>query len=244
METVTSPTSEAPAAPRPAARWEDFVDIFLDPRAVFERRRDARYLVALIVVTVAMTLLFLAGLGPLGPVFESEMLRGVEAAGQSAESLTPEQLEAMRSSTRIFGTLSLLITVPVSALLTGLLLWLVGKALGAAMTFALAATIATYSLFPRILQSAVSLLQGLLLDPDRMSDLSAGPARFFDPDATSMLVMAMLMRFDLFLLWSTVLTAVGVMVIARVPASRAALVAALVWLLAALPSVLGALARG
>ena len=242
MDTVIAPNSEAAAAP-PAARWEDFVDVYLDPRALFERRRDGRYLLALVVATLAMTLLFFAGLGPLGPVFENEMMRGVEAAGQSGQALTPDQLDTMRSSTRIFGTISLLVSVPVSAFLVGLVLWLVARVLDAAMTFTLAVTISTYSLFPRVLQSAISLLQGLLLEPRLMSDLSVGPARFVDPDSVAPLLMALLLRFDLFLLWSTLLIAIGVMVIARVPAARAALVAGLVWLLAAVPTLFAALAR-
>jgi hypothetical protein len=49
------------------------------------------------------------------------------------------------------------------------------------------------------------------------------------------------LRVDLFTIWITVLLAIGLRVTGRVSGAQAAGVAALVWLVGALPGVLGAL---
>jgi hypothetical protein len=67
-----------------------------------------------------------------------------------------------------------------------------------------------------------------------------GPGRFLDPDTASPLLMALLMRVDVFYVWSTVLIAIGLQVIGKVPAAKAYLVAIAVWFVGALPSVVGA----
>ena len=47
-------------------------------------------------------------------------------------------------------------------------------------------------------------------------------------------------RFDLFTIWITVLLAIGIHVVGKIPKQQAAIVAAIAWLVGALPAILGA----
>ena len=51
-------TAPAATAPERAALWEDFLEIFIKPAAVFERRKAAGFAVPLLVLTVLFGLLF------------------------------------------------------------------------------------------------------------------------------------------------------------------------------------------
>ena len=142
-----------------------------------------------------------------------------------------------------FGLVAYIVTYPLAVLLTGLALWAVGKFVDSAATLGAAMLIATYAQFPRVLQSIVVLLQGFFLNPDSLAAVTLGPARFLDPNTTSAITMALLMRLDLFYIWSTILIAIGAQVIGRVPKAQSYVLAALVWVVGALPGLVGALAR-
>jgi hypothetical protein len=74
--------------------------------------------------------------------------------------------------------------------------------------------------------------------------VSFGLGRLFDPDATSAVLLAIVGRVDLFIIWVTVLIGVGTYVLGKVTKAQAAIVAVLVWVIGALPSLYGALRRG
>jgi hypothetical protein len=107
--------------------------------------------------------------------------------------------------------------------------------------------IATYSYFPRILELLVSGAQALLLPEEQLTgeaSVKLGVARMFDPDTTSGVLMATLMRVDVFTLWITFLIAVGLHVVGKIPMNKALLGGAIVWVIGALPKVLPALMAG
>jgi hypothetical protein len=54
------------------------------------------------------------------------------------------------------------------------------------------------------------------------------------------MVLALLGRVDLFTIWVTVLLAIGLAVTGKIPRSKAAVAAVIVWLVGALPGVLQA----
>lgn len=237
----TSGVSEAGQSP--ASIWEDFVEIFFAPREVFARRSDGRFVIALIVVTLVIALLFYASQGPLGTALEAEFMRGMEEARASGQQLNAEQMEAARNMAGTFGVVGVLLAIPVGIFLTALVMWLIGKLFESAATFGLAMVVATYSQFPKVLQTAAGLLQGLLFDPQTLQEISLGPARFADVANTSQLALALLARLDLFIIWCTILIAIGLQVLGRMPRGRAYFVAVLVWLCGALPVIAGAVAR-
>ena len=57
-------------------------------------------------------------------------------------------------------------------------------------------------------------------------------------------MLALATRFDLFTIWITVLLAIGIYVVGKIPRQQAAIVAAIAWLVGALPAILGALQQG
>lgn len=225
------------AVPQKPALWEDFVDILYAPRQVFERRD--RFVLALVILTVVMAILGFASQNALSGVYEAEMVRGMEAGGRE---LTGEQLETARRMGGTISTVGILFAVPLGVFLVGLVLWAAGKLVGGVLTVGAAVMVVTYAQVPRALQQLVVLLQGMLLDPvTRFSELSIGPARFVDPEQLSPLVLQLLLRLDVFVLWSMVLIAIGLEVVGRVPRGRAIAATALVWLVGLIPAAIGAM---
>ncbi|MDB4872113.1 MAG: Yip1 protein, partial [Gemmatimonadales bacterium] len=70
------------------------------------------------------------------------------------------------------------------------------------------------------------------------------PARFMDPDQASPVLLALLSRVDPFVIWITVLLAIGLHVVGEIPKQQAYISAAIVWVVGALPAVFGALRGG
>lgn len=238
---MTETTTATPAAEAPTSLWEDFIDIFYAPREVYARRSQARFGIVLLILTLLVTALFFASQGPLADAFAAEMRRAIERGPGGGQQMNAEQMATARRMGAIFGTLGLLVFFPVGVMVTGLVLWSVGKLFDFAATVGLAILIVTYAQFPRILQSVTGLLQGIFLDPDSLAAISVGPARFFDPATASPALMAMLMRADTFFIWSTILIAIGAQVIGKVPKAQSYVLAVLVWLVGAIPTVVPAL---
>jgi hypothetical protein len=74
--------ADAPIVPAPkkAALWEDFIDIFYMPSDVFARRATSGFGIPLVVVTVLVGLIFLATSSAMQPIMDAEFMRGIAAA--------------------------------------------------------------------------------------------------------------------------------------------------------------------
>ena len=237
------PATPAPAT-KPAAWWEDFVDIFYAPSDVFARRASSGFGLPMLVVTVLVSLLAVANSGVLQPIMDAEFTRGAAAAMRQNPQVTAEMMEKSRGFTDVIGKYGAIFFVPVGIFLTGLFLWLCGKFVDAKEALSAAIMVAAYSFVPRVLEGVLAGVQGLLLDPESLDGrfrLSHGLGRFFDPDTASPMLLAMIGRIDVFTIWITVLLAIGLSVTGKIPRSRAAIAAALVWLAGALPQLFGAL---
>lgn len=224
--------------------WEDMLDIFYAPAAVFSRRRDGRFGLALIVLIVLFTFLALSSRSALAPVYDAEFNRGLAKALEANPQLTAEQLSGMRSFGEIMMLVGSALFVPMIALLVGAAVRLMGALFDAALTFKLAVMITVYAQFPRALQQLLALVQGFVLPTESLNSLHAigfSPARFMDVDTASPLVVALASRFDLFTIWTTVILAIGFRVLGRLPTARAYLAAILVWVIGALPPLFGVL---
>ncbi|MDB4882300.1 MAG: Yip1 protein [Gemmatimonadetes bacterium] len=240
------PPSEPPLPPKPAKSasvWEDFIDIFYAPSTVFERRASSGFFLPMLVVTVLTGVLFLVNSGVLAPMMDAEMGRAVAAMQRKGTTLTPEQLDQMRSVNEKITKVVVFIVLPVGIFFTGLFLWLFGKFVESKQTLGQALMVSSYAFIPRVVEGVVTSVQGLLLDPASMNGryrISLGVGRFLDPDTTSPLLLAIVGRLDVFTIWITVLLAIGLAVTGRIPRGKAAIAAALVWLIGALPGVLQA----
>jgi hypothetical protein len=229
-----TPTEDTPSV------WEDFIDIFYAPAAVFERRRGQSPWPVLVTLTIVMVVLFLAWQRSLGPVMAAEMQRAMA----ENPNVSSEQMEQFGSVGRIFAVIGFAVSFPVSVLLVALTAWVLVRLFDAKTGFLAILMVAAYSQIVRIAQFVVGLLQGLLMDVNRMDsvhDVSIGAARFLDQPESSAMLVNLAARVDLFTLWATALIAIGVRVVARLPRASAWTVAVLVWLIGAVPTVIGAL---
>jgi hypothetical protein len=234
---MTDATMQDAPPQAPASLWEDFIDIFYSPREVFARRQNAKFGLVLLILTLLSTALFFAMQGPLGDAFAAEFQRGMQRAGNDGPQLSAEQQEGARRIGTIFGTLAVLIGFPLAVAAIGVVLWGLGKMFGFAASVGMAILIVTYAQFPRIIQSVLMLLQGLLLQPDSLAATSVGPARFLDPDTAPAIATILLMRLDVFYIWSTILIAIGAQVIGKVPKAQSYILAVLCWIVGALPQL-------
>jgi hypothetical protein len=236
-----TPAPATPGKPEKASLLDDFMDIFYAPSAVFARRETSSFWAPLLIVTVLIGLTFLANRDLMEPIMEAEMQRSMEASGQQ---LTPEQMEAAQRFTTGFGAVTAFLFPPIAILIIGIVLWLVGKFFDARQTVNAAFVVAAFAYVPRVVEGILNRVQGLFVDPstlDHRYSLSLGPGRVLDPDTTSALLIALVGRLDVFTIWVTVLLAIGLAVTGKISRGKAAIAAAIVWLVGALPTILPAL---
>ena len=243
---ASDPLSQTAGAPAPSAasRWEDFIDIFYAPSQVFARRANSGFGIPMLVVTVLIAVIAIANSGVLQPMMDAEFSRATAKAMRDNPQVTAEMMEKGRSFGEAIAKYGAFVFIPVGIFFTGLALWLSGKLVDAREHLSQAIMIAAYSFVPRIVEGVLAGVQGLVLDPSAMNGrfrLSFGVGRFLDPDTASPIALALLGRIDLFTIWVTVLLAIGLAVVGRIPRSRAAIAAALVWILGALPQLMTAL---
>lgn len=232
-----------PAVPN-ASLWEDFIDIFTSPAAVFRRRESSGFSVPLLVLTVIFAILVFGTKPLVQPAVDAEIARGIAHAMKQHPEVTAAQIQQQQAMSEKVGTYFVIIAIPIMAMLTGLVLWLVGKIFDSKQTASQGLMVATYAFFPKILATLAGALIAYLSSPDRlngMARLSVGLGALLDPDKTSPVLMALLARVDVFTIWETILLAIGLQITGKVSKSNAWLAAAIVWFIGALPGVLGAL---
>jgi hypothetical protein len=237
-------TSAPPTSAKPASLWEDFIDIFVSPSEVFERRRDSGFIAPLLVFAVLTVAITMLGHSALQPIFDSEFTRGMAAAARKNPQITDAQMQSSRAFAEKLTPVLVGFGALIMPLLVGVVLWIVGKFVDAKESIGAACMIAAYAFIPRILDSLLRVVQAFVLDPSSLNGqyrVSLSAARFLDPDVASPLLVGILGRIDLFTIWVTVLLAIGLSVVARIPRQRAAIAAIIVWVVGALPPLLGAL---
>jgi hypothetical protein len=224
--------------------FEDILEIFYSPTAVFERRKDQpAFGLALVIFAVLFIGLFFLLRSAMEPIFDAEIKRGMAAAVKQNPQLTPEMVEKMSGFGRTFAIFGICGYALVGPLVVGLVLWLFGKLVSAKQELGQAMMVTTFAFFPRLVQSLVNGLQALVLPEESLISqysVSLSPARFLNPDAANPLLLALLGRVDLFTLWMTALMAIGLAITGKVSRGQAALAAAGVWLIGGLPQIWGA----
>jgi len=222
------------------SRIDDYLDVFVSPSKLFERRSDGKFGQALVVLVVLVAILFFATKSAMAPIMDAEMAKGMAAN----PNLTPEQIEGMKKFGGIAFGASLIVGTPIAVLLLGLVIFLVAKLVGQGISYAQGATIATFSMFPRVVDSIVSAVQALLMDESQLTSrysVSLGLGRLMESPPANSVLLALVGRLDVFTIWVTILIAIGLKVMARATAAQAAIGAVIVWFVGALPTVLGAL---
>jgi hypothetical protein len=235
---------EVDPAPAKAGLWEDFVDIFYAPSSVFARRSDGKFGLALLFLVIVGTVLFFVTKNAMSPIMDAEFTRQTAAAIRKNPNLTAEQMAAGRNFFDMLGPVFFAVFLTISVLGTGLVLWVVGKLFDAKESVAAAIMIATYSEVPRIVQILTNAAQALIMSPEKLNAANSvgfNLARFMNPDTASPVMIALGARVDLFTIWVTVLLAIGLHVVGKIPKQQAYVAAAITWVIGALPAVFGAL---
>ena len=238
---------DAEPTPSKASLWEDFVDIFYTPSSVFARRADGKFGMPLLFLVVAGAVLYFLTKNAMQPVMDAEFARRSADMLRKSPNLTADQMASGRGFFETLGPLFFAIGITLSVLGSGVVLWLVGKLFDAKESVTAALMIATYAEVPRIVQILTNAAQGLFMSPEKLTSINSvgfGPARFMDPDHVSTVMMALVSRVDLFTIWITVLLAIGLHVVGKIPKQQAAIAAAITWVVGALPTVFGALRGG
>jgi len=230
---------------RPPSVWEDLLEIFYAPTAVFERRRETpAFGLALIVFMVLLVGLSFAFRGMMEPVFDVEFKRGMAQAMKENPKLTPEMMEQGKEMAKKFMFVGVAVFALLAPIILGLLLWIVGKLFESKAEVGQAIMVTTYAMFPRALETILNAVQMLVLPDESVTSrfsLTLGVGRFLDPDTAGPLVMAIAGRLDLFTVWVTALIAIGLSVMGKISKSNAAIAAAIMWMIGALPAVWGAI---
>lgn len=219
--------------PEKASVIEDFVDIFYAPSKVFERRRDGKFGLALLLLFVLVLALFVATRAAMQPVYDVMIDQQVAAVQKQQPNLTAEQVAGMRSMIGKTFLIGPIVAVPIIVLVVGATLYFVGKLFDSKQTFRQAMMVSTHAQVPRfVLGGIVSAVLAFALGGDGVKSpfsFTLGPARFA-PDA-SLMVQTLLNRFELFTLWATALLGIGLHVTGQVPKRQAFIAAAIVWAL-------------
>ena len=232
--------------PGRAGLWEDFVDIFYAPSSVFARRSDGKFGMPLLFLVLVGTVLFFLTKNATQPIMDAEFARQTAAAMRKNPNITAEQMASSRGFFEMLSPLFFAVGITLSIIGTGFVLWLVGKLFDAKESVAAAIMIATYSEVPRLVQVLTNAAQGLVMSPEKLNSLNSvgfNLARFMDPDGSQVMI-ALASRVDLYTIWVTVLLAIGLHVVGKIPKQQAAIAAGITWVVGALPALLGALRAG
>ncbi len=241
-----STSTPATPAPQPSF-WEDVIDIFVSPTAVFRRRQNTSVWPPMLFVALSIGIIFFATFNTLQPVFEAEFARNAAKAmakNPAAAQATPEVMNKMRDVGLAVTKYGLSVIMLVTMFVIGCVSWLVGKLFDSKQTFQAALVVAAWAYMPRILGALIGGIQGLLMDPAKLNSalaISLSPARFMDPETSNQLVYQLAGRVDLITIWVTILLAIGFAVTGKVSAGRAAVFGVLMWILGSLQAIRTAL---
>jgi len=236
--------STVSVAPAPAAKtsfWEDVIDIFVSPVAVFRRREKSSPWAPMLFVAISIGVIFLATFNVLQPIFDADFARNTAkmvAKNPQIAQADPAAINRMRSIGQTVTKYGVGVVMLGTMFVLGSVGWLVGKMFGSKQTYQAGLVVAAWAYMPRVLGALLAGIQGLLLDPDKLNSqmsISLSPARFMDPDSPNQLLYMFMGRLDLITIWVTVLLGIGFFVTGKVSKGTATMFAITMWLLGALP---------
>lgn len=244
---MSESTADFAAAPAPAQSsfWEDLIDIFYKPSAVFQRRQGKSPWPPLLFVTIVIGVIVFATFNTMEPIFDAEFTRATAKAVQQ----NPQAAQAMDKMRGVSMTMAKFVVGPMtlfSMFIVGVVAWILGKLFGSAQKFEDAISVSAWAYMPRVLGSILGAVQALLMDPAKLTSAQAvtlSPARFLSPETANPLVFQLLGRLDVMVLWQTVLLAIGLRVTGKVGKGGAFAFGVLIWLLGALPVIRNAMAQ-
>ncbi len=238
--------SATPGAPpaEPMSVPEACFSVFFAPGRVFAERQTRDWVLPLIILTVLVLLLFYGTKPYIQPAIDAETARQMAATIRANPQLTPAQIDGIRSMSGKIAIVGIAVSIPAIVVSLAILLWVIGRFVDSKQTLKAAFVVATFAYFPKVLATLAGGLIGIARDPAHLTGLysvSTGPGFFLDAATTSPVVLALVGRLDVFTLWITALLAIGLHVTGKVPKAQAYIVAAVIWIIGALPGLFNAL---
>jgi hypothetical protein len=191
-------------------------------------------------VAISIGVIFYATFNTLEPIYAAEFTRATAKTLAKNPQITQDILDKQRAIGESITRYGIAVVILVTMFILGVFTWFVGKIVGSKQTFQAALVVAAWSYMPRVLGAVIGGVQGLLMDPAKLTSqlsISLSPARFMDPDATNAVLYQSLGRLDLITIWVTVLLAIGVYVTGKVTKERAVVFGILIWIIGSLPAL-------
>jgi hypothetical protein len=215
---MTAPDATAPVAAKPAALWEDFIEIFTSPSTVYERRRDANPWPMILIVTALMTLITVLTFNSLSPVFESEM-RAMAAKQMAANPQMTQDMADKGVSIQLAVRRWTGLFFPIGVLVFGLVVWALGRICGAKdLTYTRSLVVVAWGSIFGVVSLLLLGVQGLVMDVSTITSadqLSLGLARFLDKASVPPFLYGAAKLIDPLQIWSIIVMAIGVRVVGR-----------------------------
>ena len=222
-----------------ASVFEDYIDIFHAPSQVFARRAASGFGLHLLLVSLVSAALAFANRGYMRQVFAAEGDRTVAKMTAANPQISPEVVERTRAMSESSGLFFGYVGTPLIILLMALFVWALARwVAGARISYGQAALITTLAWIPRLVGSFITTIQVAVMDTSNetsMFGLSASPARFMDSETTNPKLYGIAGSFDVFAIWFTILIAIGIAVIGRVPRSKGYIAASVFFVLGLIP---------
>lgn len=232
----------APAPPPAKPSVMDCAEIYYAPSDVFERRRQGKFGIPLLVYVIAMAVLFFATKDLMRPLFDAQASRNMAQLAEKHPEMTQEQLERGRAMGAKFAGVGVIVGSAIVPLAAGLIIWLVAKFAGVGLGLGQGMVVGVFMMFPALIEYILNAIQMAFVDTSAITsnyDVSIGPARFMH-DASAV-VRALVGHIDVFTIWMAFLIYLGVLVITRTSKQTAATVAVIMWIIGALPALMGAM---
>jgi hypothetical protein len=231
----------APIADTKAPSWEDYIEVFYAPSRVFARR-GTMWGGPILVLLIASAIVIMGTYSLLKPMYDAEGQRAMAAQMENVTAEQRAQMEQMSGKFAWVGPVMILAFSVIVPMILGVLLWLVGKMLGAVQALGAAMMVAAFSYFPRVLYWPILALQAAILPEEKItgfSSVSLSPARMVEATNDNIALLALLARFDIFVLWTTFLLALGLKVTGKVSTGKAIIAGVIMWILGTLQPLFG-----
>jgi hypothetical protein len=224
---MSAPTlPEYAPLPQKTSTWEDCLDIFYNPREVFERRRDGRFAVQWLVLVVGIGALAYLAHAPLSAVLDLETPKAL--ANMRAQGLSEQQIAQAASVNATVGRFLpaiMAVYTLFGSLLLGLVFWLLARLLGATMTIAQGITVWILASYVNLASMALLIVQSFVVDANAITHkhaYSTSLARFVGASGADPLLVKLSALADPFVIWSGFLLGLGGYVVGRMEKERAA----------------------
>ena len=243
---MTTPDIATPA-PASSSVIEDISDIFHSPSAVFERRRtNPKFWAAFFILVVLMSAAGYVMLKNLSSVMDAQFARQAAEITRKNPQITEDQLATMRRMGETFAPVGFALMAVISVFVLGIGVWLVGKLFESAADLRQSMVIATLASFPKLIDLLLSAVMAMTMGTNNATNMFAATpsaARFVGSDA-SLAVLGALSRISIGTIWATILIAIGLQVMGRLPKPKAYTAAFVLWLVGTLFAVGAAVRQG